>query len=563
MKRTILSAIGAGLIAALGVLLLVPSVPIQAQVAGQTIIDTFPFNTVEQFACGEPEPNRYSATRGWVGTAQTITTPANNVLADYRFQLAPREGAENRVRFSVYAWDGGPVGDALYTTLVDWPVGGGVVDITGINVSLTPGTQYGMTIDLLSYSGDSVYFNCNQDGYNPDNTDSGWWVMTAEGAWVNFPNYNHRFRAVYGVQQQQTYPPGQNVDREYRATVYGQTEPETFVLGFDNVITEPGETLVCEVNFRLVSIAEEAAFLQKINGTRASEGKPPVAQLAYTTHEGGERGHGIRYEVECQVDTDGSLTTLGDRRQAIPGQDYIGVDIAFTFHAEDVVRQEQFFIAQERTLHQPGGPTGSWVPETDVPTFPVDQYDRLLDSHLALSSCDCVGSASTTDISWFIAVTTPLEDPDGPGGADPGEVELKVLSPSVRIIGGVKTFWNPFRSDGKFTAGLPVPIVVRLRNMITGAFITDPNVQPPSESGLTATVKKVVEGDVDDNVALEGFLVWGDTGAFLIDPLRKGYYSYFWLTVQQDTLQALPPGKYTVTIASKYTAAEPFVVFLR
>jgi hypothetical protein len=104
---------------------------------------------------------------------------------------------------------------------------------------------------------------------------------------------------------------------------------------------------------------------------------------------------------------------------------------------------------------------------------------------------------------------------------------------------------------------------VRLRNMITGAFITDPNVQPPSESGLTATVKKIVEGDVDDNVALEGFLVWGDTGAFLIDPLRKGYYSYFWLTVQQDTLQALPPGEYTVTIASKYTAAQPFVVFLR
>jgi hypothetical protein len=547
MKRTILSAIGAGLIAALGVLLLVPSVPIQAQVAGQTIIDTFPFNTVEQFACGEPEPNRYSATRGWVGTAQTITTPANNVLADYRFQLAPREGAENQVRFSVYAWDGGPVGDALYTTLVDWPVGGGVVDITGINVSLTPGTQYGMTIDLLSYSGDSVYFNCNQDGYNPDNTDSGWWVMTAEGAWVNFPNYNHRFRAVYGVQQQQTYPPGQNVEREYRATVYGQTEPETFVLGFDQVIN----TLVCDVNFRIVLLAEEAPRLAKINAARAAQipPLPPVVQLEYATHDHVERGYGIRYEVECQVDTGTGF------RQAIPGQDYNGVDITFTFHAENI---QQFDIAQERTLDD------AHNPESDVP---LDQYDRLLSSiapvHLAKSSCDCVGSGSTTDISWFIAVHTELADPDGDGPADPGEAELKVLSPAVRIVGGEKTFWNILRTDGTFKAGLPLPIVVRLRNTITGAFITDPNVQPPSESGLVATVKRIVDGDVDDNVALEGFLIWGDTGAFLIDPLRRGYYTYVWQTVQQNTLQPLPPGRYSVTIASKYTAAEPFFVTLR
>jgi hypothetical protein len=557
MKRTILSAIGAGLIAALGVLLLLPSVPIQAQVAGQTIIDTFPFNTVEQFECGAPEPNRYSATRGWVGTAQTITTPANGVLADYRFQLAPRsfEGGPPQVLFSVYAWVGGPVGAALYTTSVDWPAGGGVVDITGINVSLTPGTQYGMTIDLQGYSGDSVFFNCNQDGYNPDNSDSGWWVQTAEGAWVNFPNYNHRFRAVYGVQQQQTYPPGPNVEREYRATVYGQTEPETFVLGFDQVIN----TLVCEVNFRIVLLAEEAPRLAKINAARAAQipPLPPVVQLEYTTHDHVERGYGIRYEVECRV---GSATGP----QAIPGQDYNGVDIAFTFHAENI---QQFDIAQERTLHQPSGPTGPWVPETDFPTFPLDQYDRLLSEiapvHLAKSSCDCVGSASTTDISWFIAVHTALADPDGDGPALPGEVELKVLSPAVRIIGGEKTLWNIFRTDGTFKAGLPLPIVVRLRNTITGAFITDPNVQPPSESGLVATVKRVVDGDVDDNVALEGFLIWGDTGAFLIDPLRRGYYSYVWQTVQQDTRLPLPPGRYSVTIASKYTAAEPFFVTLR
>jgi hypothetical protein len=138
-----------------------------------------------------------------------------------------------------------------------------------------------------------------------------------------------------------------------------------------------------------------------------------------------------------------------------------------------------------------------------------------------------------------------------------------VLSPLVRTIGGQKTFWNPLRSDGKFTAGLFVPIVVRLRNMITGAYITDPNVQPPSESGLLATVKRIVEDDVDDNVALEGFLIWGDTGEFLIDPLRRGYYTYMWRTVTQNTQQPLPAGEYTITIKSNYTASEPFVINLR
>ena len=354
-------------------------------------------------------------------------------------------------------------------------------------------------------------------------------------------------------EEQQTFPPGTNVEQEYRATVPGQDEPETFNLAFAQVINP----LVCTVNFRLVLLAEEAPRLAKINAARALAGKAPVVQLEYAEQDHTPRGYGIRYEVECLVDTDND--GIGDR-QAIPGQDYNNPNIAFTFHADNI---EQFDIAQERTLHQVPDPGGAWVPEADVP---LDQYDRLLSSlgpvHLAKSSCDCVGSAGTLDLSWFIAVTTALEDPDGPAGpALPGEAALVTVTPPVK---NGTTFWNPLRTDGTFKAGFPIPITVRLRNTVTGAYIVDPNIAPPSESGLVATVKKVIEGDVDDNVPLEGFLrLWRDDGAFLIDPLRRGYYTYVWQTVRQDTLQPLAPGKYTVTIASKYTAAKPFVITLR
>jgi Thrombospondin type 3 repeat len=627
MKRLILSAIGAGLTASLGVLLLVPSVPIQAQ-TGQTIINTFDLNTLLQPSCGSTIENGWSITRAYTATAQTITTPANNVLTDYRFELAPRtcEGEEcvptgGQAQFSVYQWGAtGPTGSPLYTTTVDYPVSGGVVDITGINLLLTAGTQYGMTIDLLGYGGASVFFNCNRAGYAEGG--NGWWTFNpVAGSWSSFPQFNHIFRAVYtsgdsdedGVVDSEdncpvnanpnqedfdddgvgdvcdncavfanegqadsdedgvgnacefsgvpeggglTFPPGPNRQNEYTSPLLpGQDEPETLVLGFDQVIN----TLVCTVNFVPVLKSAETDRLAKINSTRAV----PVEPLEYTTHDDVPRRYLVRYEVECRVDetNDG----IGDR-QAIPGQDYNGVDLAFTFHADHEDLQNQVFLAQERTLVEgsavppevDGLPPG-WDFEADAG---LEQYDRLLNLGVAMSSCDCVGSASTTDISWFIAVKTLLEDPDGEGPAEPGDVELKVLSPPVRTIGGVKTFWNPFRSDGKFTAGLAVPIVVRLRNKITGAYITDPNVQPPSESGLMATVKRVLPG-LDDNVALEGFLIWGDTGAFLIDPWRRGYYTYVWQTVQQDTLQPLPPGKYTVTIKSNYTGGEPFVVNLR
>jgi Thrombospondin type 3 repeat len=368
--------------------------------------------------------------------------------------------------------------------------------------------------------------------------------------------------------QAHTFPANEtNVQHTYTATVPGQTEPETFVLGFDQV---GARNLVCDVNFRLVLIAEETLRLAKINALRADEipPKPPVFPVEYRTDADVRRGYTIRYEVECLVDTDNDGD--GDE-QAIPGRDYEsredgGVNLAFTFHGDI---PDQFDIAQERTLEQdlPANPTDGlpdpWDFEADTP---LDQYDRLLSEigpvHLAKSSCDCVGSGTTTDISWFIAVHTALADPDNNPAT---QTQLRVLTPLVRDIDVnpsptvteiEKRFWNPFRGDGSFPRGTPLLITARLRTSPTGPFISGPN------TGLTATVKKDEPG-LDTNVALEGFFIFGDQGVFI--ETLPSVYNYWWFTVRQDTHppQPLPAGKYWVTIASKYTAPQPFSVTLR
>jgi len=148
---------------------------------GQTIIDTFPDWTG-------------SITSGWAATAQTITAPAvDNVLTDYRFELAPRP-SDAPASFTVYAWGtSGPILPPLYTTNFTWPAAGGVIDITGINATLTPGAVYGLSVDFLGYTGQSVHFNGNRTSYTGGN---GWWTTDPSGAWVKFSGLNHKFRAV-------------------------------------------------------------------------------------------------------------------------------------------------------------------------------------------------------------------------------------------------------------------------------------------------------------------------------------------------------------------------------
>ncbi|MBI5087084.1 MAG: PEP-CTERM sorting domain-containing protein [Acidobacteria bacterium] len=128
-------------------------------------------------------------TNGWQLTAQTIIAPADNVLTDYQFVLAPRAGAGS-ITFSVYAWSGGPTGPALYSTVIPWSTGG-LVDISGISVPLVTGNLYGMLIDLQGYSGMSVHYQSNQTSYSAANA---WW---GNGTLESFPGLNHSFHAEF------------------------------------------------------------------------------------------------------------------------------------------------------------------------------------------------------------------------------------------------------------------------------------------------------------------------------------------------------------------------------
>lgn len=132
-----------------------------------------------------------SITVGWQATAQTVTVPADNVLSAYRFEIAPRNTPGN-LNFEVYAWANGPVGPALFSQTIPWNAGG-AVDVNGIDLPLVSGNLYGMVVDLLGNSGNqSVYFQTNQTSYNDGNA---WWF---DGfTWQDYPDYNHRFRAVF------------------------------------------------------------------------------------------------------------------------------------------------------------------------------------------------------------------------------------------------------------------------------------------------------------------------------------------------------------------------------
>jgi hypothetical protein len=145
---------------------------------GALVIDTFPGT---------------NTTNGWLGTAQTITGPAipNTILTDYRFELAPRSGA-GAVTFSIQQWSGdAPTGPTLFTQNIPWS-SGGLVDVTGINLPLVPGTLYGMIIDLQGY--DQLSVSYGGDNYSGGN---GFWTFDVNGVWTSFPNLDHSFRAVF------------------------------------------------------------------------------------------------------------------------------------------------------------------------------------------------------------------------------------------------------------------------------------------------------------------------------------------------------------------------------
>src|SRR5581483_4983257 len=79
-------------------------------------------------------------TTGWNAQAQTFEAPSANctVLSDWQFKLAP---GGSQVTFNVYQWGPtGPVGSPLYSQTFAWA---NTIDVTNINIQLTPGQLYG------------------------------------------------------------------------------------------------------------------------------------------------------------------------------------------------------------------------------------------------------------------------------------------------------------------------------------------------------------------------------------------------------------------------------------
>jgi hypothetical protein len=160
--------------------------PFGSAVAIPTVIDTK----------GGPERG---PTNGWLGVTQTFQAPADNVLEDWTFILAPRSGG-GQVEFSIRDWSifaGRPVGPVRFSTLVDWNPAGGEHRVV-IGRDLVAGEIYGALIDLLGYSGLSVSFT---DDLYPGGTanysgpPSG--TKPPEGPWTSFAGLDQRFVAVF------------------------------------------------------------------------------------------------------------------------------------------------------------------------------------------------------------------------------------------------------------------------------------------------------------------------------------------------------------------------------
>jgi hypothetical protein len=138
-------------------------------------------------------------TERWSGMTQTFVVPADDVLDEWTFFLAPRAGG-GQVEFSIRDWSvpaNRPVGPVRFSTLVDWNPAGGSHTVL-IGRALITGEIYGALIDLLGYTGQSVVFT--DDLYSGG---TGNWsgpptgTKPPEGPWTSVASFDQRFIAVF------------------------------------------------------------------------------------------------------------------------------------------------------------------------------------------------------------------------------------------------------------------------------------------------------------------------------------------------------------------------------
>ncbi len=149
--------------------------------AANTVLNTFPDG-----------PSTY--TNAYVLEAQTFITPSDNVLSDFAFQMFNAPG--QLVQLEIFAWGAsGPVGSALYTSnsvartnaLLN-------LTVSGINLALTTGNEYGAVLDSFGYSGENAAYNTNQTSYSGGDL---WLVSNSGSVWADHPGLNLYFQATF------------------------------------------------------------------------------------------------------------------------------------------------------------------------------------------------------------------------------------------------------------------------------------------------------------------------------------------------------------------------------
>lgn len=130
-------------------------------------------------------------TWGWAEAAQSFSVPTTeNVLSRWTFYLG---GSGTNYKFSIVGMDGGApdVTQPLFSVTNPWGVG--AQEITGINLALTPGSQYAAVIDFLGYTDVSVFYG--GDGYSDGN--GFWGDISGANSWTSFPDLDLAFSVEF------------------------------------------------------------------------------------------------------------------------------------------------------------------------------------------------------------------------------------------------------------------------------------------------------------------------------------------------------------------------------
>lgn len=154
------------------------AIAISSPASAELVIDTYPYWTGD-------------VTNGWERSAQTFSLPGPaKVLDEFTFGFG---GGPPEMLFSIVVWDveNGPVGDALFETILAGFVGD--ISVTDIGLALEPGVMYAAVTDYLGYDELGTHAMAGTEG-NPGGNGGAWY---RDGAWTILPGYQTQFRAEF------------------------------------------------------------------------------------------------------------------------------------------------------------------------------------------------------------------------------------------------------------------------------------------------------------------------------------------------------------------------------